>query len=67
MLITFIIIAIALTFLALILTIIWLLKESGLFTSIKIKIVQPSFESLTIAYKFQQGDYSKAADIFKIK
>jgi len=60
-----IIIAIGLTFLALILTIFWLLKVSGLFTPIKIKIVQPSFELSTIVYKFQQGDYSQSADIFK--
>jgi hypothetical protein len=65
MLITFIIIAIGLTFLSLILTIIWLLKASGLFTPIRIKIAQPSFEDLTIVYKFQQGDYSQSADIFK--
>ncbi|CAF4986619.1 unnamed protein product, partial [Rotaria sp. Silwood1] len=65
MLTTIIIIAIGLTFLALILTIIWLLKISGLFTSIKIQVLQPSFEFLTIAYKYQQGDYSKSADIFR--
>jgi len=65
MLITILIIAIGLTFLSLIVTIIWLLKVSGLFTPIKIKISQPSFEFLTIVYKFQQGDYSKSADIFK--
>ncbi|CAF2740696.1 unnamed protein product [Rotaria sp. Silwood2] len=65
MIITIIIIAIGLTFLALIFTIIWLLKVSGLFTSIKIQVIQPSFEFLTIAYKFQQGDYSKSADIFR--
>jgi hypothetical protein len=65
MLITIIIIAIGLTFLSLILTIFWLLKVSGLFTPIKINIIQPSFEYLTIVYKFQQGDYSKSADIFK--
>lgn len=65
MLITIIIIAIGLTFFALILTIFWLLKVSGLFTSIKIQIVDPSFQSLTIAYKFQQGDYSKSSDTFK--
>ena len=60
-----IIIAIGLTFLSLLLTIFWLLKVSGLFTPIKINIIQPSFEFLTIVYKFQQGDYSTAADIFK--
>ncbi len=65
MLITIIIIAIGLTFLSLIATIIWLLKVSGLFTPIKLTIAQPSFEFLTIVYKFQQGDHSKSADIFK--
>lgn len=65
MLITIIIIAIGLTFLSLLATIIWLLKVSGLFSPIRIKIVQPSFEFLTIVYKFQQGDHSKSADIFK--
>ncbi len=65
MLITIIIIAIALTFIALIATIIWLLKVSGLFTSIRMKIAEPSFEFLTIVYKFQKGDYSQSADIFK--
>ena len=65
MLITIIIIAIGFTFLALIATIIWLLKVSGLFTPIKIKITEPSFEFLTIVYKFQQGDYSQSAEIFK--
>jgi hypothetical protein len=65
MIITIIIIAIGLTFFALIATIIWLLKVSGLFTSIRIKILQPSFEFLTIVYKFDRGDYSKSADIFK--
>jgi hypothetical protein len=41
------------------------LKISGIFTSIRIDIVKPSFEDLTIAYKFQQGDYSQSAEIFK--
>ncbi|CAF0952967.1 unnamed protein product [Adineta steineri] len=65
MLIPFILLAIGLTFLALIFTVFWLLKVSGLFASIKIKITQPTFEFLTIAYKFQQGDYSQSADIFR--
>ncbi|CAF3596283.1 unnamed protein product [Rotaria socialis] len=65
MLITAIIFAIGLTILALIATIIWLLKASGLFTSIKIQVTQPSFEFLTIVYKFQKGDYSTSADIFR--
>jgi len=65
MLVTIIIIAIGLTGLSLIATIIWLLKVSGLFSSVKIKIAQPSFEFLTIAYKYEQGDYSKSADIFR--
>jgi hypothetical protein len=65
MLITIIIVAIGLTFLSLIVTIIWLLKVSGLFAPIRIKITEPSFEFLTIVYKFQRGDYSIAADIFK--
>ncbi|CAF1258914.1 unnamed protein product [Adineta ricciae] len=50
---------------SLILTIFWLLKVSGLFTSIRIKIAQPSFEHLTIVYKFQKGDYSVSAETFK--
>ena len=62
---TVLILAIALTFLALIVTIVWLLKASGLFTPIKIKVTKPSFEDLTIAYKFQQGDYAQSADIFR--
>jgi hypothetical protein len=65
MLIAMIIVAIGVTFLSLILTVIWLLKASGLFTTIKINLSRPSFELLTIVYKFQQGDYSQAADIFK--
>lgn len=65
MIVTIIVIAIGVTFIALIATIIWLLKASGLFTSIKIKISEPSFEYLTIVYKFQQGDYATSADIFK--
>ncbi len=65
MLITIIIVAIALTFIALITTIVWLLKVSGLFTPIRMKIIQPSFEFLTVVYKFQKGDYSQSADIFK--
>ncbi len=65
MLITIIIVAIALTFIALLTTIVWLLKVSGLFTSIRMKIIQPTFESLTVVYKFQKGDYSQSADIFK--
>jgi hypothetical protein len=65
MLITIIIVAIGLTFLSLIITIFWLLKVSGLFTSIKIQIIQPSYEFLTIIYKFQQGDYSQSVEIFK--
>ena len=60
-----ILIAIGLTLLALILTILWLLRVSGLFTQIKIKLAEPPFENLTILYKFQQGDYSKSTDIFK--
>ena len=65
MLITIIIVAIVLTFVALIATIIWLLKASGLFTPIRMKIAQPTFELLTVVYKFQKGDYSQSADIFK--
>ena len=65
MLIPFILLSIGLTFLALILTIFWLLKVSGLFTSIRIKIAQPSFEHLTVVYKFQKGDYSVSAETFK--
>ena len=65
MTITIILIAIGFTFVALILTIFWLLRVSGLFTPIQIKIAQPSFENLTIVYKFQQGDYSKSTDIFQ--
>ncbi|UJR31541.1 hypothetical protein I4U23_019029 [Adineta vaga] len=65
MLIPFILFAIGSTFLALILTIFWLLKVSGLFTSIRIKIAQPSFEFLTVVYKFHTGDYSVSADTFK--
>lgn len=62
---TILIFAIVLTFSALILTIVWLLKASGLFTSIRIKVTKPSFDDLTILYKFQQGDYSQSADIFR--
>ena len=65
MLIGMIIVAIGVTFLSLILTVIWLLKVSGLFTSIRINLARPSFELLTIVYKFQQGDYAQAADVFK--
>lgn len=65
MLITIILIAIGLTTIALILTIFWLLKVSGLFTSIKIQIIEPPFEFVTIAYKFQKGDYSTSADTFR--
>ena len=62
---TILIFAIVLTFSALILTVVWLLKASGLFTSIRIKVTKPSFDDLTILYKFQQGDYSQSADIFR--
>ena len=65
MLETIIIIAIGLTTLALITTIIWLLKVSGLFTSIKFRIAEPTFEFLTVMYKFQKGDYAQSADTFK--
>ena len=65
MLTTIILIAIGFTLLALLLTIFWLLKVSGLFFPIKIKIAQSPFECITIVYKFQQGDYSKSADLFK--
>lgn len=65
MLETIIIIAIGLLSLALITTIIWLLKVSGLFTSIKFSITQPTFEFLTVMYKFQKGDYAQSAEIFK--
>jgi hypothetical protein len=65
MLTTILIGAIGLTILALILTVVWLLKVSGLFTPIRIKLVQPSFEHLTVVYKFQRGDYATSADIFK--
>lgn len=62
---TIIIIAIGLTTLALITTIIWLLKVSGLFTPIKFRIIEPNFEFLTVMYKFQKGDYAQSADVFK--
>ena len=62
---TIIIVAIGLTTLALITTIIWLLKVSGLFTSIKFRIIEPTFEFLPVMYKFQKGDYTQSADIFK--
>jgi hypothetical protein len=62
---TVLIVAIGFTALALIVTIVWLLKASGLFTSIRIKIAQPAYEDLTVAYKFQKGDYSTSADIFR--
>ncbi|CAF3693093.1 unnamed protein product [Rotaria sp. Silwood1] len=44
---------------------IWFLKTLGLFKSISIKITQPPFNTLTIVYKFQRGNYSKSSDIFK--
>lgn len=62
---TVLLVAIGLTFSALILTIAWLLKASGLFAPIRIKVTKPSFEHLTILYKFQQGDYSQSAEIFR--
>ncbi|CAF1643276.1 unnamed protein product, partial [Didymodactylos carnosus] len=60
-----IIICICLTFIALILTIIWLLKTSGLFHSIRVHVKEPPIDECFIAYKFQRGPYSTAADIFK--
>ena len=62
---TVLIVAIGFTVLTLIVTIVWLLKASGLFASIRIKIAQPAYEDLTVAYKFQKGDYSTSADIFR--
>jgi hypothetical protein len=61
MLITILIVTIGLIFVALI----WLLIISGLFKRISINITQPPFDQLTIAYKFQRGDYSKSGDLFK--
>lgn len=65
MLTAMIVVAIGVTFLLLILTVIWLLKVSGLFAPIRINLARPSFELLTVVYKFHQGDYSQAADVFK--
>lgn len=65
MLTDFLVVAIIFMVVTLILTVFWLLKASGLFTTIEIKIERPNFENLTLVYKFQRGDYSTSSDIFK--
>lgn len=45
-------------------TVIGLLTYSGLFTSFDISAGKPSFDSLTVAYKFARGPYKNAGELF---